>query len=197
MESEVGISGGLRAIQCSCEVFDYPTQVTCRLRVEGQSRTDQAVLVNCHYDAVYGGPGAGDDGVACSVMLEMIRTMLHSKDSLQLKYPIIFLFNNAEEVWRIFQVHPAWCCVGSRAFMHAHPWAKDVRVVINLEGSGTSGSAFLFRVNNYHLLEEYNKVAFRPYGNSLVMDSFRKWTLPTDTDYGAAWVCLEFYLKLI
>ena len=49
------------------------------------------------------GPGASDDAVSCSVMLEIIQVFMTSFDNSQYPSPIlfrdiIFLFNGAEEV---------------------------------------------------------------------------------------------------
>lgn len=63
------------------------------VKLHGQS--DMAVMINCHFDSEAGSYGAGDDGVNCCTMLEILRVM--AKSGRKNDYSTIFLFNGAEE----------------------------------------------------------------------------------------------------
>ncbi|XP_016118359.1 endoplasmic reticulum metallopeptidase 1-like [Sinocyclocheilus grahami] len=53
------------------------------------------MLANCHFDSVANSPGAIDEAVGCSVMLEVLHSLVNL--STPLKHGVIFLFNRAEE----------------------------------------------------------------------------------------------------
>jgi hypothetical protein len=72
----------------------------------------KAVLVSGHYDSNSTAPGAGDDGVSVAAMLESLRVLSASPG---LRNDIVFLFTDGEE--------SGW--TGSKAFINAHPEAKD------------------------------------------------------------------------
>jgi Peptidase family M28 len=72
----------------------------------------KAVLVSGHYDSNSAAPGAGDDGVSVAAMLESLRVLSASPG---LRNDIVFLFTDGEE--------SGW--TGSKAFINAHPEAKD------------------------------------------------------------------------
>lgn len=63
------------------------------VRVRGQLDTDEAVLVNAHYDSVPTAPGVTDNGMGVSVALELLRYFIQHPP----RHSIIFLINNAEE----------------------------------------------------------------------------------------------------
>ena len=59
--------------------------------------------------------GASDDGIACAVLLEVMRAFVKERKK-PLLHPIVFLFNGAEE--NVLQA--------SHGFITQHPWAKEV-----------------------------------------------------------------------
>lgn len=63
--------------------------------VKLHGKSDKSLMINCHFDSEYGSYGAGDDGVNCCIMLEILRVLAKSEE-LQ-EYSIIFLFNGSEE----------------------------------------------------------------------------------------------------
>ena len=126
-----------------------------------------------HYDSVPMAPGAGDDGAGVVAILEAARVLkLHAP----YKHPIMILLTDAEEVGLI----------GAEAFFNQHPLAKKVGIVLNVEGSGTSGGSMVFRTSdkNELLLNSLSHNHDDPYGFSLSREIFKR--MPNDTDFSVA-----------
>jgi hypothetical protein len=134
-------------------VAGTPENVLARL--EGASDTDKAFLLVAHYDSVPTGPGASDDGAGVAAMLETARVL---KVGSQPKNDVIFLFTDGEERGLL----------GAQAFVKAHPWAEDVRVVLNLEARGNTGAARLFETSDESgwIIQQFAKAAPYPVANS-------------------------------
>lgn len=79
------------------------------------SNSTSYLLINSHYDTVPESTGAGDAGIMITTMLEVLRKL--SKSSNTLSHPIIFLFNGAEE-------NPLQ---GSHGFISQHKWANHIK----------------------------------------------------------------------
>ena len=88
-------------------------------RIAGSSSTG-AVLVVSHPDSVPYGPGAGDNASGAAVVLELARTLVHGP---KLRNDVIVLFDDGEETG--FE--------GGYAFARAHPWMKDVRLMVGID----------------------------------------------------------------
>jgi hypothetical protein len=123
-------------------------------RLPGTASTG-AILLAAHYDTVPMSPGAGDAGSAVVTLLETLRAI---QEQGPLRNDVIFLFTNPEEVF----LH------GARAFLE-HPWAKDVRLVINMDPGGTSGPAYLHGTSDQNgwLVREYADVVPHPMASSM------------------------------
>jgi Peptidase family M28 len=67
---------------------------------------------------------------------------------------LIFVFADGEEVGML----------GARAFVTEHPWAKDVKLAINFEASGSRGAAVMYITsrNNQRLISEFVKAVPYP-----------------------------------
>lgn len=110
---------------------------------EGKSR--EAVLLNAHIDSALGAPGAGDDAVAVCALMEMIRVMIATQPAPY--YPAIILFNGAGNAYLYTQVFPppytGYPIIeepildGDDGFIKTHPWAKNVKAVMNFDAAGT------------------------------------------------------------
>ena len=98
-------------------------------RLEGSESTD-AILLSAHLDSVSNSPGATDDGSGVAEILETVRAL---QAESPLRNAIIVLFTGPEEN----------CCYGAQAFVTQHPWAKDVRLVVNVDAGGLSGPSIL------------------------------------------------------
>jgi hypothetical protein len=129
----------------------------------------KALALIAHYDSVASGPGASDDASGVAVLLETLRAL---KSGPPLRNDVIFLFSDAEEVG----------LMGAEAFVQAHPWAKEVGLVLNFEARGTSGPSLMFETsgNNAPLIKGFAASVKRPFASSLFYELYR--LLSNDTD---------------
>ena len=102
------------------------SNVVARVSAKAKYPAHHSILVNAHFDSTFGGPGASDDVVSCATMLEVIRCLTESNAHIMLNHSLVFLFNGAEENF----------LQASHGFITQHPWAKDIRVFVNLEAAG-------------------------------------------------------------
>ncbi|XP_013849040.1 endoplasmic reticulum metallopeptidase 1 isoform X2 [Sus scrofa] len=151
--------------------YDNITNVVVKL--EPRDGAQHAVLANCHFDSVANSPGASDDAVSCSVMLEVLRVL--SKSSEALHHAIIFLFNGAEE--NVLQA--------SHGFITQHPWASLIRAFINLEAAGVGGKELVFQTGpeNPWLVQAYVSSAKHPFASVVAQEVFQSGIIPSDTDF--------------
>ncbi|XP_053687100.1 endoplasmic reticulum metallopeptidase 1-like [Sabethes cyaneus] len=135
--------------------------------------SDQALLLNCHFDSVATSPGASDDLSGCVIMLEILRVMSRQPDVIL--YSIIFLFNGAEET----------PLQASHGFITSHRWAKEAKAFINLESAGSGGKEMLFQSGpkNPWLIEMYAAAIKYPYAQAAAEEIFQLGVIPSDTDF--------------
>ena len=138
-------------------------------RLEGVS-DDPAIMLVTHFDSVPYGPGASDDGVGVAAMLEVAR-MLKQKGPP--RRTVVFLFTDGEE----------YGLLGAEKFIEEHPWAEQVKWVINLEARGTEGPSVMFETGteSLSLVREFASVSRRPVSSSLFFEIYKR--LPNDTDF--------------
>jgi hypothetical protein len=138
-------------------------------RLDG-SEPGSAVLLAAHYDSVPAGPGASDDGVGVAAVLEIARAL---KSLPTPRNSVILLIDDGEEAGSL----------GARAFVDAHPWAKEVRAAVNLDARGTSGPSLMFETAsaNDWAVRLYARSAARPAASSIFYDVYKR--LPSDTDF--------------
>ena len=138
-------------------------------RLEG-STSSPAVLLAAHYDSVPAGPGAFDDGAGAATVLEIARAL---KSLPPPQNSIIFLIDDGEEAGLL----------GARVFVEHHPWAKDVRAVVNVDNRGTSGPSLMYETGdaNEWATRLYTGRASRPATNSIFYFAYKH--LPSDTDF--------------
>lgn len=141
-----------------------------------------ALMLVAHYDSVATGPGAADDGSGVAAILETLRAL---RTGPALRHDLIVLFTDGEERGLL----------GASAFVAEHPYAKDVRIAINLEAREQSGASTLFETSsgNASLVAD----AARPTdlsGSSLAYEIYKR--MPNDTDVtvfkGAGMQALNF-----
>jgi hypothetical protein len=127
----------------------------------------RALLLNAHYDSTPAGPAAADDGAGVATLLEVAALMKGS----DLKRPIIFLFNEGEELG----------LVGARAFL-SDPLSPRVDSLVNLEARGVRGPVNMFETSrpNGAAIHVFSAAVDRPFANSLSTDVYR--LMPNYTD---------------
>ena len=138
-------------------------------RLEGRSNSDTAILVMAHYDSQPNARGAGDDGAGVAAILETVRALEQTKKP---EHDVIVLFTDGEE----------YGLYGAKAFLK-HPWAKDVALVLNLEGRGAKGPSMTFELSpeNGWVAKQYIKHAPYPFVSSLAYEIYSR--MPNDTDF--------------
>ncbi|XP_028660786.2 endoplasmic reticulum metallopeptidase 1-like [Erpetoichthys calabaricus] len=153
--------------------YDNITNIVVKLEPRGGEGAQHAVLANCHFDSVPNSPGASDDAVSCSIMLEILRSL--SNQSTPLTHGILFLFNGAEESG----------LQASHGFITQHPWAKLVRAFINLEAAGIGGKEIVFQIgpNSPWLVKAYALAAVHPFASVVGQDIFQSGAIPSITDF--------------
>ncbi|MGI6235331.1 MAG: M20/M25/M40 family metallo-hydrolase [Christensenellales bacterium] len=130
---------------------------------------DEAVLFVAHTDSVSTGPGAFDDMVSVTALLEAIRALAGQTPARD----IVFVLTDGEELGM-------W---GAMRYVKDHPEMKEkTRLVVNLDARGNAGSMMLFETsgNNLGLLRAYQRAARHPYGLSLAQPVFRMMQNGTD-----------------
>ncbi|MEK6629352.1 MAG: M28 family peptidase, partial [Acidobacteriota bacterium] len=72
---------------------------------------------------------------------------------------------------------------GAEAFVSEHPWAKEVRLALNVEARGTSGPAQMFETGagNGLIVREWAAAVPHPTGSSLTYEVYKR--MPNDTDF--------------
>ncbi|MBC5992763.1 M20/M25/M40 family metallo-hydrolase [Pontibacter cellulosilyticus] len=138
-------------------------------RLEGRGNTGKSILVMAHYDSQPNARGAGDDGAGVAAILETVRALKQTK---RLEHDLIVLFTDGEE----------YGLYGAKAFLK-HPWAKDVELVLNLEGRGSQGPSMTFELSpeNGWVAEQYIEHAPYPFLSSLAYEIYKR--MPNDTDF--------------
>jgi hypothetical protein len=129
----------------------------------------RALLLVAHYDSAPQAPGAGDDGANVAAILETLRAL---KTGTPLANDLIVLLTDGEEAGLL----------GAEAFVTEHPWARDIGMVINMEGRGNAGPSMMFEtsVGNGPMIEGMAASVPHPVANSLNYEVYK--LLPNDTD---------------
>ena len=143
------------------------TNVLARLQGTDSS---SAILLFAHFDSHYAGPGACDDGVGVTAVLEIAR-MLASEPKP--RRDVIFVLADGEEIGLF----------GAKMFVEEHAWKDDVAVAINLEARGTTGPSGMFQTteNSCWLVPLFARSSRRPYASSLFYEIYKR--MPNDTDF--------------
>ncbi|KAH6571725.1 hypothetical protein BASA62_003734 [Batrachochytrium salamandrivorans] len=151
---------------------DYYESSNVMARIQGRSSKHEALLISAHFDSVLFAPGVTDDGISIGSMLATLKSLLVRHCRSQLEYDIIFNFNNGEEMYLL----------GGSAFVR-HPWMKDVKAFMNLEGTGAAQGtrSQLFRTNSLPMAEEY--MANAPFPHASIISNYLISGLPSETDY--------------
>lgn len=141
-------------------------------KISGKTSGNALALVS-HYDsAVHSSLGASDAGSGVGTILEGVRAFLASGEKPE--NDIIIILTDGEERGLL----------GAQAFVNYHPWANDVRVVLNFEARGSGGPSYMIletNGGNAQLIEAFAKAKVaHPAANSLMYSIYK--LLPNDTD---------------
>ncbi|MCZ6776643.1 MAG: M28 family peptidase [Ignavibacteria bacterium] len=122
-----------------------------------------------HYDSVAASPGAGDDVVGTAITMEIARMI---KTGGTNRNPLMLIITDAEEDG----------LMGAEAYFTRHPLAKEIAVVLNIEGAGSEGESLLFRTSkgNASIVEAFYENSTNARGSSFLGEIFTR--LPSDTD---------------
>ncbi|KAJ8924322.1 hypothetical protein NQ315_007115 [Exocentrus adspersus] len=171
------------------QINSYSNVQNVVVKLFGKNNSTNSVLINSHFDSVPTSPGGSDDGINVVTMLEVLRKL--SKLSERPSHNVIFLFNGAEET-------PLQAAHG---FITKHRWAKECKVIVNLEACGAGGRIILFQSgpDTPWIMKYYNKVP-HPYGQAAGEEIFQSGVIPSDTDFrifrdfgGVVGVDMAFY----
>ena len=121
------------------------------VKLPGTQTGGKAVLMSAHYDTVPHSTGASDNGAGVVTLLETLRAL---RSGQPLTNDTIFLFTDAEEIGLL----------GAKALVEKYPAAKDVKVALNFDALGKSGTTIMFDAtkNNGWLIGELAKAAPKP-----------------------------------
>jgi hypothetical protein len=151
------------------EQGDCGTVQNVLARLDG-AEPGPAVLLAAHYDSVPASPGAFDDGAGAATVLEIARIF---RSLPRPAHSIIFLIDDGEEAGLL----------GARVFVNQHPWAKDVRAVVNIDSRGTSGPSLMFETGdaNEWAVRLFARNAAHPVTSSIFYTAYKQ--IPNDTDF--------------
>ncbi len=138
------------------------------------TKPGQGLMLLTHYDSAphSSSLGASDAGSGVVTILEGLRAYLATNPKPQ--NDIVILISDAEEIGLL----------GAEAFVNHHPWAKEIKLVLNFEARGSGGPSFMLletNLGNKNLIAEFNasKPTY-PVANSLLYSIYKM--LPNDTD---------------
>lgn len=128
----------------------------------GRDRAAPAVVLMAHYDTVPGSPGAADDSAGVAAALEIVRAVKAGPQPLR---DLAVVFTDAEEL----------NSDGAAAFFAAHPLARRVGAVVNLEARGGGGRALMFETGpgDGAMMRLYARAAPNPSATSLAVLVYR------------------------
>ncbi len=164
-EEQHAVACHARAARCG-----FVENVT--VRIPG-SEPGPALLLMSHYDSVPMSPGAGDDGAGVAAMLEVARILTAEAP---FRNTVILLFTDGEEVGLL----------GAEAFFGQHPWAQQIGVVLNVEGSGSAGESLLLRTGpgSGWVVDAFRDSVSHPSAASVADEVFKR--MPNDTDFSVS-----------
>ena len=146
------------------------------VRIPGSASTGAVGLV-AHYDSVAFGPGAADDTAGVATLLETMRAIVHG--GFTLKNDLIFIFTDGEEGRNTEKgggLRGAW------AFANRHPWASDLKVVLNFDCRGTQGPSYMYECGTPEgwLIRQLRLSGARVVATSVMVEVYRRMPVASD-----------------
>jgi hypothetical protein len=128
-----------------------------------------AIAVVAHSDSAPGSPGASDDGAGVASVLAVARALRDRPAA----HDVVLLITDGEERGLL----------GAQAFMAQHPWAGDLRAVVNLDARGAAGSATIFETGpeTAWCADIIARHVSAPRAQSLAAEVYRR--MPNGTDF--------------
>ncbi|MFI2289323.1 M20/M25/M40 family metallo-hydrolase [Streptomyces niveus] len=169
---DLGLEPQVRSATASAAEPDQTAVVgsaeNIRATIPGTDGGDR-VLVVAHYDSVFTGPGATDDGMGVATVLEVARALTQGPAP---RNTVEFLLTDGEEIGSL----------GARGYTESED-AADPRhtVVLNLEARGTDGRVVMFE-SGADTAGYVPALAGRPPFATSVSDEIYA-LLPNDTDF--------------
>ena len=136
----------------------------------GSEPGGKKVALAAHYDSVFEGPGAADDGYAVAGMIETVKLL---KDQPR-KNDIQLIITDGEEMGLL------------GAQFHAKKYTMaDIGILLNYEARGNEGPGISFEWsdNNAWMVREMKKASIRPIANSLSYEIYNR--MPNSSDFTA------------
>jgi len=137
-------------------------------RIPG-TNSSGAILLDAHYDTVSMTPGATDCGSCVATLLETARAL---QADPPLQNDVLLLFTDSEEFGP----------VGAPVFVEEHPWAREVRQVLNFDGAGRTGPSMLVETgpDSGWLVGEWGRTVPLPVAQSWLDDLLQMTGFDTD-----------------
>jgi len=137
---------------------------------EGSDPAAAPVLLMAHHDSVACSPGASDDGVGTSAVVEVARALASAPS---LRRSIVVVLTDGEEAGLL----------GARAFVARHPLAQRIRGAVNVDSRGGAGPSAMFETSagNGWQIAELGRRLSRPVTSSMFYEVYRR--MPNDTDF--------------
>jgi hypothetical protein len=136
--------------------------------LEGSDPEAKNVVIAGHYDSVFEGPGAADDGYAIACMIETVRML----KNIPRKNNIELIITDGEEMGML----------GAKYHAENND-LSNTGILLNFEARGNEGPgiAFEYSDDNAWLISEMAKASKRPIANSLSYEIYKR--MPNGTDF--------------
>ncbi|XP_034110824.1 endoplasmic reticulum metallopeptidase 1-like isoform X3 [Drosophila albomicans] len=172
LEYEVSQASGGFAYSTMLNTYQGVQNVVAKLSPKNSTSVTY-LLINSHFDSKPYTNSAGDAGFMIVVMLEVLRVIATTKQTIE--HPIVFLFNGAEE----------GMMQASHGFVTQHRWAPLCKTVINLDAGGSGGRDILFQTGPNHpwLVNHYKESIKHPFATTMGEEIFQSGIMPSDTDF--------------
>ena len=136
--------------------------------LKGTDPNAKKVVISGHYDSVFEGPGAADDGYAVACMIETVKML----KTVSRKNDITLVITDGEEMGLL----------GAQYYVENND-LSDIGILLNFEARGNEGPgiAFEYSDNNAWLISEMAEASKRPIANSLSYEIYKR--MPNGTDF--------------
>ncbi|KAI9220913.1 hypothetical protein BC828DRAFT_101695 [Blastocladiella britannica] len=137
-------------------------------RNEINKRDRSALLLSAHFDTVPTARGVGDNSIAVSAALEIMRIAT----AQPLDYTLLINFNNGEELGLL----------GAHVMINSPIWS-EVAAFINCDSVCPTGRPMLYRATSRELVKQYKKSAQYPHGNVIGQEIMAAGLVRSNTDF--------------